>query len=277
VAGIGLALLVGVAFAGTDLDNTDRAIVGTASTDANPANLECGGAAVNIQLNVVADNGNIPSNPQYPASGTVTVPTSLTITGTGVTAAGSQSQTFTADQNFNTTNQTLSFTIALSADATANPGAQSFAITFGTTGTMVLLGGQVTLDPGFTNPTVYANVTCASYEIVGFYQPVRMDAYNGSKAGSTIPLKFDIVDGDGVEQTDTSLVDSLIQRFTCNSGTETDMLETEELSSGNTTLRWDDEGEQFVFNWKTPKTPGCYRVTLIVEGGDSIYADFQLK
>jgi hypothetical protein len=118
--------------------------------------------------------------------------------------------------------------------------------------------------------------TCATYDAVGFYQPVNNILVNGAKAGSTIPLKFDIL-LDGVEQTDTGLVSSLIQKHPCTAGSELDMLTTDELSTGSTSLRWDATGEQFIFNWKTPKTAGCYRVTLTVNGGDSIIAEFQLK
>ena len=118
---------------------------------------------------------------------------------------------------------------------------------------------------------------CVTYTIDGFYQPVENHVVNGAKAGSTIPLKFNILLG-GVIQTDTALVTSLIQKYTCTSGANVDnMLTTDELSSGNTSLRFDSVAQQMVFNWKTSKTAGCYRVTLNVQGGASLSIDFNLK
>jgi hypothetical protein len=120
--------------------------------------------------------------------------------------------------------------------------------------------------------------------INGFYQPIQNHVRNGAKAGSTIPLKFNVCEGeyvsgicDGTNVTDTSVVTALVQKYTCSSGTEVDMLTTDELSSGNTSLRYDSTSQQFVFNWKTPKSPGCYRVTLTIEGGEYVSADFELK
>jgi hypothetical protein len=112
----------------------------------------------------------------------------------------------------------------------------------------------------------------STYTIDGFYQPVGCNACDiGAKAGSTIPLKFNIL-LNNVIQSDTSLVTSIIQRTDCTSDLSSlDMLTTAELSSGNTTLRFDTTSQQMIFNWKTPKTKGCYLVTLNVQGGAYIY------
>ena len=120
----------------------------------------------------------------------------------------------------------------------------------------------------------------SAYTITGFYEPVRNRAddqsvVNGVKGGSTVPLKFNIWDGD-TAVSDPLKVATLVQRASCDPSDGTDMLTSDELSAGSTSLRWD--GEQFIFNWKTPKTRNiCYRVTATAEGGASISADFVLK
>jgi hypothetical protein len=117
----------------------------------------------------------------------------------------------------------------------------------------------------------------AGFELDGFYQPVNNALVNGAKAGRVIPLKFNILDGDGFKQDDPSLVDVFVMRHACNGGAEVDLLDpAETLASGKTELRWDADGQQMIFNWKTPKAAGCYRILLEVEG-DSIQVDFQLS
>lgn len=124
----------------------------------------------------------------------------------------------------------------------------------------------------------------SSLTITGFYEPVHNRAedgdaqpqvVNGAKAGSTVPLKFNIWDGE-TSVDDTSEVSAFTQKTPCEGGGTTDMLTNDELSSGSTYLRWD--GEQFVFNWKTPKNGAgsCYRVTVEVDGA-GISADFYLR
>jgi hypothetical protein len=53
--------------------------------------------------------------------------------------------------------------------------------------------------------------------------------------------------------------------------------EIEVTSSGSTTLRYDDMGQQFIYNWKTPAGAGCYLVTVPLADGSSISAYFQTR
>jgi hypothetical protein len=265
IAGIALgaflALAVAVAIAATDLDNTDRAIVGTASTDTNPAELQCGGPAVTIHLQIIADNGNIPDNVQYPESGTVTTPTALSVNSAGaLVASGQQSDTFTAAQNFNTTSETLTFEIDISAAADAPAGPGSGVITFSESGAgMVNLGSQVDLNIAFTAPLVYWNVTCAAgYEFDGFYQPVNgnstddPDFYITAKAGQSIALKWNLYDSDGNVITDVSKYTASSMKITCALTGDGDDEPVAE-DSGNSGFRYDEDGEQSIYVWKTLK------------------------
>jgi hypothetical protein len=122
-----------------------------------------------------------------------------------------------------------------------------------------------------------ADAGSAGYTIEGFYQPVDNAVVNGAKAGRVIPLKFNILDDEAQKQDDPALVETFVQRTACSGiGAEVSLLEDGTLAAGKTELRWDPGAEQMVFNWKTAKTPGCYRITLTVDG-DSVSADFHLS
>jgi hypothetical protein len=119
--------------------------------------------------------------------------------------------------------------------------------------------------------------TSSTYSIDGFYQPVDNALVNGAKAGRVIPLKFNILNADLEKQDDTSLVTAFVQKTTCLTGEYVDnLLLSDTLASGNTELRWDADGEQMIFNWKTPKTKGCYTIQLDV-AGDMLSVNFQLS
>jgi hypothetical protein len=114
-------------------------------------------------------------------------------------------------------------------------------------------------------------------KLYGFYQPVDMNGvYNMVKNGSTVPLKFEIFAG-ATELTDVLVVDSLTYAQTnCSATAITDDIET--VATGQTVLRYDSTGGQFVYNWKTPSTAGkCYRVTMAADDGSSLVAYFKLK
>jgi hypothetical protein len=285
--GVGTAFVVSVAaFANTSLDgSSDAIVVGDAATSAAAAELTCGGDAVNIQLDVTANNGNITATQIANGDGNVTAPTALSINSLGqLVASGTQTQSFAAG-NYGgspTNTQTLSFTIALSAAASAPAGAGSDDITFSESGAgMVNLASRVDLAvvaPVFVAPLVYWNVSCGpTYTTNGFFRPVDMDGVlNKAKAGQTIPLKFDIIDGNGDPVADrTDLVGITVRSITClQAGTETDVIE--EYSQSASGLRWDAAAQQYVFNFATQKTwaTQCRTATLYLDGDEAAVAYF---
>jgi hypothetical protein len=113
---------------------------------------------------------------------------------------------------------------------------------------------------------------------VGFYQPVDMmdGVWNTVKNGSTVPLKFEVFAGT-TELTSTSVVKQpLMATQTLCTGGATDDIEL--LATGATSLRYDTTSGQFIYNWQTPKKAGyCYVVTVKLEDGTSISANFKLK
>lgn len=143
----------------------------------------------------------------------------------------------------------------------------------------ILLAGVTdvngTLD--FALARLNASPTTMPMSIKGFYKPVDMDGvWNTVKGGSTVPLQFEVFDGED-EITDVSVIDQPLQatQALCDGG-PSDTVEV--VSTGGTSLRYDETLGQFVYNWKTPKKPGyCYVVTVTLEDGASLSANFKLK
>lgn len=139
-----------------------------------------------------------------------------------------------------------------------------------------IIGLRVT-DEGGLSDTDTTTVTVLPYTLKGFYQPVDMNGiFNIVKGGSTVPLKFEVFTG-SLELTDVSYIKSLTYaQTTCDATATTDEIET--IATGGTSLRYDPIAGQFIYNWKTPSTPGkCYRVTLTTLDGSSLVAYFKFK
>ncbi|WP_328852617.1 PxKF domain-containing protein [Micromonospora globbae] len=124
--------------------------------------------------------------------------------------------------------------------------------------------------------TATQTYTVLPWTVKGFHEPVDMGgAVNTVKGGSTVPLKFEVFSGD-TELTDPALVTMAAERVACGDATGTDDVET--VTSGATGLRYDPDAGQFVYNWKTPATPGaCYTVTATARDGSSVTALFALR
>ncbi|HVE47701.1 MAG TPA: Ig-like domain-containing protein [Acidimicrobiales bacterium] len=113
----------------------------------------------------------------------------------------------------------------------------------------------------------------------GFRQPVDMAVTNLVKAGSTVPLKFEVFAG-STELSSLSTVSSFkVAQAPCGTAySATDDIEV--YSTGGTTLRYDSTGGQFIQNWQVPKVPAntCFRVVLsLADGVSSTTAFFKTK
>lgn len=122
-----------------------------------------------------------------------------------------------------------------------------------------------------------------SYEVKawtldGFYRPVTMDktVVNTVKAGSTVPLKFNVLKGSTPMTSDIGSTFTTT-RVNCDSGDVEDVVDF--VTTGSTSLRYDAAGGQWVQNWATPAggKGSCYRVTMTTADGSAISADFKLK
>lgn len=127
------------------------------------------------------------------------------------------------------------------------------------------------------SPFVVGNLQTNLITRAGFYEPINSDSgfVNTVKAGSTVPLKFEVF-VNGTEKTDTSGLQFSVGLTPCSGGVE-DAVDF--VVTGGTSLRYDTASGQFVQNWKTPRSPGtCYTVRMTTaDDGQSLGATFKLK
>ena len=117
-------------------------------------------------------------------------------------------------------------------------------------------------------------ITVNAWTFGGFYSPVDMGGTpNSAKAGSTIPVKFEISKGTS-ELKDVAAVKSVGYKAVSCSTAPAD--EVEALATGNTSLRFDTTGDQFIYNWKTPAA-GCYQLIVTAADGTQRTALFSLR
>ncbi len=123
-------------------------------------------------------------------------------------------------------------------------------------------------------------LTISAWTYKGFYAPVDMKIWNTVKAGSTVPMKFEVFQG-ATELKDVSAIKSANHKsVSCNElGTATaDAIEV--TTTGSTSLRFDTTSDQFIFNWKTSGTwsvNSCYVVTVVTQDGTPLSAYFKMK
>lgn len=228
----------------------------------------------------------------------------VSYTGSNVNAGTvTASASWTGDDNHTGSSDTKSLNIAkagstttvtcpTSVDFTGSPltpcsavatGAGSLSVPVSVVYTNNTLAGTATAtatyggDTNHLGSTGSNTFTINAWTLKGFYQPVDMgNVLNTVKAGSTVPLKFEVFAG-ATELTSTSAVASFTAtKINCNTSIE-DAIETFS-TTGGTSLRYDSTAGQFVQNWQTPKLAGnCYKVTMTTLDGSSLTASFKLK
>jgi hypothetical protein len=111
----------------------------------------------------------------------------------------------------------------------------------------------------------------------GFLPPIENPPeVNVATAGNAVPIKWQLKDAFGNLITDVRTVQSVSYQsancdFTEPFGT------TIALPRGGSVLRYDNNNNQFVYNWSTPTTPGCYVFTLTLTDGTQHQAYFNFK
>jgi hypothetical protein len=136
------------------------------------------------------------------------------------------------------------------------------------------IGGIVCGNVTSFSPIAVVPVAAPPMEITGFYAPVDMNGVvNTVKGGSTVPLQFEVLQGD-VELTDVAIIASFrVTNTNCETGAGA--LPVEFTSSGGTSLSY--SGGHFRQNWKTPKPAGCYKLEITTTDSESAVAYFRLK
>jgi hypothetical protein len=132
--------------------------------------------------------------------------------------------------------------------------------------------------------TATRTYTVLAWELKGFYSPVDMnDALNVVKAGSTVPLKFEIFAGTTEFTTVDKIASFKVGKVTCGDLDTTVTDDIEQYSTGQTVLRYDSTGGQFIQNWQVPKASStnpagtCYQATMTTLDGSDLTAYFRTK
>jgi hypothetical protein len=174
-------------------------------------------------------------------------------------------------------------------------------------GAYAIRRGGVTAGANYAITYAGASLTITAWNAAGkgFYAPVGADAahsiftaapgsapttkpasmvWNTIKGGQTVPLKFNVFAG-AVEKTTSEAFPSsdLNKAFqmqklaNCTDSVATDPIDYT-ATSGQTVLRYDTSGMQWIQNWATPRVSAttCYRTFVTFADGSTIEAFFQL-
>lgn len=116
------------------------------------------------------------------------------------------------------------------------------------------------------------------YAFGGFLAPVGgAPAVNTGHAGRAYPLKWQLTDANGNYLDALSAVVSIRYRAVSCDGSAGDENSADATSKGNGGLTYDAAANEYAYTWATPKTGGCYALTVTLDSGQSFDADFRLS
>jgi hypothetical protein len=141
---------------------------------------------------------------------------------------------------------------------------------------------------GNTTPLAQTNVAATSlaftpsastYNFSGFLAPIAgPPAVNTGKAGRTYAIKWQLKDSTGAFVTSLSAIRSITYgSVACSSFTGDPTSAVDTTATGGSALRYDSTANQFVYNWASPSTAGCYNVYLTLSSGQVFPVQFKLQ
>lgn len=130
--------------------------------------------------------------------------------------------------------------------------------------------------------TLVQHTYSALYRFEGFFPPVaNPPTFNVAQAGSTIPVKFRLLDADDQPVSDTAVVTRVFStRITCpNASNDVEMADEDATTASNNELIYDEEDEQFVFTWQTSDSWGgtCRELVFEFDDGTTRHALFRFR
>jgi hypothetical protein len=119
-----------------------------------------------------------------------------------------------------------------------------------------------------------------SYRVVyaasAFLAPLQPGT-NGGHAGRAYPLKWQLTDANGGFVSSLSAVASIRYQAVSCSAFAGSAAPVDADATGNSGLHYDAASNTYAYTWATPKTAGCYVVSVTLDSGQVLAADFQLS
>lgn len=174
----------------------------------------------------------------------------------------------------------LNATVA-GVDGAALPGVFSYAPPAG----MVLNPGKRVLAASFT-PDDGANYADAGKSVIiavlyntvaghAFLPPINVPPRSQSvfKAGSTIPVKFQLFMADGVTPVGSAIATIRVTRFADGAADRVPVAALSNVPNAETIFRYDYDARQYIFNLSTRNwSAGVYLITAVLDDGSQIAA-----
>jgi predicted extracellular nuclease len=192
---------------------------------------------------------------------TVNEGASVTLTATGSDPEG-EPLTYAWDLDNNGTFETPGQSVTFSAPANSAP-------------TIFTVKVQVTDNGGLTATS--QTTVQVTYIFAGFFQPVdNLPTLNVVKAGSAIPVKFDLGGNKGLSIFAAGYPVST--KIACDSTTALDDIEVT-VTAGSSSLTFDPLTNKYNYVWKTDKAWAgtCRQLTIKLVDGMAHYANFRFK
>jgi hypothetical protein len=117
------------------------------------------------------------------------------------------------------------------------------------------------------------------YDVRGFFPPTdNLPVANSVKAGSVVPMKWQLLDAAGLYIADIASLTGTTQSAIACDAAPVDAIE-QTVSPGGTVFRYDSTANQFIYNWQTAATwvGTCRIFQITLKDGNVKQAKFQFK